>query len=237
MEDMARQGGSVRRPPGWADDLSVGFMQSHGKLDEDIARYIRGLIFDGTLKPNTRIRPVEIAADLGVSRLPVREALVHLKQEGLVDHVPNRGTFVSTLSREDVIDHFLAFGLVSGLAAYRAAQHATEDEATHLQEINEALRANPIHNEQERLNWRFHATLNRASRSRRVRSILRHLAKTIPPGFYGESWSDRAYEEHVTIVKAVQRRDSEAAQRAVVEHLQSSGEHAVHLLEETGFWR
>lgn len=226
------------RPAGpvWGDEVVMGFPHSRGQLAEDVAQHIRGLIFDGTLKPGSRIRPVELAADLGLSRLPIRQALAQLEQEGLVDHLPNRGTFVSPLSREDVIDHFLAFGLVSGLSAYHAAGQATDAETTHLREINEALRANPIHSEQERLNWRFHTALNRTSRSRRVQSILRHLAKTIPPGFYRETWSDQAYDEHVRIIEAIASRDAGAAQAATVEHLRSSGEHAVQLLDEAGFW-
>lgn len=230
-------GRRVSAGPAWGDDVVVGFPQSRGQLAEDVAQHIRGLIFDGTLKPGARIRPVELAADLGLSRLPIRQALAQLEQEGLVDHLPNRGTFISPLSREDVLDHFLAFGLISGLSAYHAARQATDVEVSHLHEINEALRANPIHSEQERLNWRFHTALNRTSRSRRVQSILRHLAKTIPPGFYGETWSDQAYEEHVKIINAISSHDAEAAQAAVVEHLRSSGERAVHLLDEAGFWR
>jgi DNA-binding GntR family transcriptional regulator len=230
-------GGRPPAGPAWSDDVVIGFPHSRGQLAEDVAQHIRGLIFDGTLKPGSRIRPVELAADLGLSRLPIRQALAQLEQEGLVDHLPNRGTFVSSLSREDVIDHFLAFGLISGLAAFHAAREATDEEAAHLHEINEALRANPIHSDQERLNWRFHTALNRASRSRRVQSILRHLAKTIPPGFYRETWSDQAYEEHVRIINAIASHDPEAAQAAVVEHLRSSGEHAVELLDEAGFWR
>ena len=66
-----------------------------------------------------------------MSRLPVREALIELAHESLIDAVPRRGAFVARLDRADIVDHYRIFGLIAGLAASRAATALTEERDAH----------------------------------------------------------------------------------------------------------
>jgi len=107
-------------------------------LAEDVAEYIRASIMSGALLPGERIDQDAIAAELGVSRLPVREALISLDKEGLIRNLPRRGAFVAEMDREDVLDHYQLFGQVAGLAAARAAARMTADEVDRLAEVHES---------------------------------------------------------------------------------------------------
>ena len=63
-----------------------------------------------------------------MSRVPVREALIELAQESLIDAVPRRGAFVARLERADIVDHYRIFGLIAGLAGSRAATSLTDEQ-------------------------------------------------------------------------------------------------------------
>ena len=87
----------------------------HPSLKDSAADYLREQILTGQLTPGTKIDQDEISAALGISRLPVREALIQLANEGLVDAVPRRGAFVASLERADIVDHYrVSSGLVGG---------------------------------------------------------------------------------------------------------------------------
>src|SRR5438105_3486589 len=90
---------------------------------EDAAVYIRRLIFDGELKAGIRVPQDELAAALGRSRVPVREALIALEREGWVTMIPQRGAYVSTLTSAAIRDHYEMLGFVYGLAARRVVEH------------------------------------------------------------------------------------------------------------------
>lgn len=75
-------------------------------LRVEVARVLRRAIFTGSLKPGDQIRETEMAARIGVSRGPLREALLELQKEGLVDVKANRGAFVRIITSEDIIETF-----------------------------------------------------------------------------------------------------------------------------------
>ncbi len=101
--------------------LGVTAPKQRGALADDVAAYIRELILTGQLKPGTRVDQDGIGEAMGVSRSPIREAIVVLGQEGLLEVLPRRGAIVAKLTRDDVIDHYELVGLVSGRAASIAA--------------------------------------------------------------------------------------------------------------------
>ena len=95
---------------------------------DQVALYIRWLIFDGVLPPGTRVPQDEIAQQLGVSRIPVREALIALEREGWVTIQLHRGAFINALNEDDVRDHYELYGRVYGFAARRAIDRSSHAE-------------------------------------------------------------------------------------------------------------
>ncbi|MQA82080.1 MAG: FCD domain-containing protein [Streptosporangiales bacterium] len=212
--------------------------QSPPTLKEVVAGRLRHAIFSGGLKPNQRIDQDLMAMEFGVSKLPVREALISLENEGLVISVPRRGCFVAPLTREDVYDHYVLIGLVEGRAASRAATRMTDEDLALLRDLLDQFNRATDPEEQGRLNFLFHRHINRTGASRRLRSVLRQLTSTMPAKFYefARDWENKARREHETIFAALSSRSADASEKAMVAHIESGAELAISILEKGGFW-
>lgn len=207
-------------------------------LKDEVAEYLRTEILSGALKPGQKIDQEGTAQELDVSKLPVREALIALESEALIENIPRRGAFVASLTPEDVYDHYAIYGLVSSLATERAATRLTDDDLEALADVIKAMEAAERPEDHEQLNFTFHRIINRAGTSRRLSSVLRLFALDIPNRFFEftTDWTERAIREHRAILEQLSARDPEGAATAMRDHLRSGGEYAVRALEEAGFW-
>jgi DNA-binding GntR family transcriptional regulator len=128
-------------------------------LGEIVADKIRRLILNGHLQPGARLVERDFAAQLEVSRSPVREALRILDQEGLVEKLPTRGIIVKELTRREVVEIFdireALEGMASRLAAERIAGGATCDLEQLVANSRAALKADDLDAVRES-NWGFH---------------------------------------------------------------------------------
>lgn len=207
-----------------------------GGLADDVAAYVREQILTGLLKPGTHIDQDAICEALGVSRSPVREAIIVLGQEGLLEVLPRRGAQVAYLTRADVIDHYELFGLVSGRAAAIAAENLSKADEEELQRIHAQFDPRGGQDMSE-LNADFHRVINRYS-SPRTRWLLRLLERSVPSRYYefADGWDERAVGHHAQILLALMNRDGEAARKAMEHHLNEGGVTAADALEAQGFW-
>lgn len=207
-------------------------------LKDTAAEEIRRRVFAAELPPGSKVDQESLARELGISRVPVREALITLHDEGIIENVARRGAFVAPLSREDVHDHYHLIGVVSGLAAERAAVTMTQDELDELVEIAERMERSGSVEEEERLNVEFHRLINRASRSRRLLSVLGMLTNAIPGTFYEShsDWADQAHEDHRETIEALVARDGARARRSIETHFLAAADRAVAYLEARQFW-
>ena len=208
-------------------------------LKHAVASYIRDGVYSGTLKAGERIDQDALAEALGVSKIPVREALISLEAEALVTNIPRRGSFVAPLSAEDVRDHFEIAGLVAGIATTRAAKLLTDAQLDQLESLLEDMHTDLDAARLQELSDNFHRLINDVGGSSRIRSILGLLADGIPSRFYefAVGWSKVAYDAHRQILDALRARDGERAGAAMSEHLRESGHRAVRILEELDFWK
>ena len=97
------------------------------QLPEEVAGYVRELIITGAVRPGEFLRMERIAEAVGVSNTPVREGLLILRSEGLVELVPRRGFVVSPFSPQDVRDLFWAQAQLASELAVRAAGKITPE--------------------------------------------------------------------------------------------------------------
>ncbi len=211
---------------------------THPSLKDAAADHLREQILTGRLTPGTKIDQEEISEALGFSRLPVREALIELANEGLVDAVPRRGAFVASLERADIVDHYRIFGLVAGLAASRAATSLTDVQLVELREVHEAFVAASDADAQATWNHEFHRRINRAGGSRRLVSVLALLSRSLPVRYFEfvPGWADASARHHERILAALEQRDAHEAQRVMEHHIAEGGELAVEILQEMGYW-
>lgn len=110
---------------------------------------LRNKLKNGALKPEARIVEQDLAEEFGVSRTPIREAILHLVNEGLLVSVPNLGTFVKRFSVSDVKEAFEIREVLEGLAYRNASERFDENEMKELM-----LLAEKTDNERSKGNWK-----------------------------------------------------------------------------------
>lgn len=211
-----------------------------GGLGDEVAAHVRDLILTGELRPGARIDQDALCDELDVSRSPVREALVVLGQEGLVDVTPRRGASVAEITPADIVDHYELFGVVAGRAAAMAATGLADDRRVELRRVHEMFVGRGPElapDELGALNDAFHRIVNDAA-PRRTRWLLRLLARSVPTRYYEltDGWNERAAAHHGEILDAIEARDADRARRAMEDHLHESGVAAVAALRRDRYW-
>ena len=114
---------------------------SRALLRDDVYRRVRDAIVDGTLAPGEQLRDQELAVWLGVSRTPVREALLRLQQAGLVASLPGRSTTVASLDHRAARDAQAVVAQMHRLAVHDAVGHLTADDLDRMRDANARFRA------------------------------------------------------------------------------------------------
>ncbi|NEW72949.1 GntR family transcriptional regulator [Streptomyces rapamycinicus] len=205
-------------------------------MSGEVVDRIRGLIFDGTLKAGQRVPQDTIAGDLGVSRLPVREALISLEAEGLVVSEPHRGTYVVPILQEDIADHYRVYGMAQGLAARRAATRITEPTMARLKQLHELMRKTEDESELHSLNWEFHALINQTGGSRRLLSVLRQLARNLPREVYevAPGADPEASRDHQELIEALEAADGARADTLSRQHMAREADYVIAKLKRDG---
>lgn len=194
---------------------------------EQAHRYLRDAIRSGRLRPGDRLREVDLAAAIGLSRTPVREALARLEAEGLVVNDSIRGIVVTELDYSMVTELYVMREVLEGTAARLAAQHASEVEMEILDDLCEQYRAALDDSAEMALrNRQFHETLCRCAHNRYLLKMLNMLHDSLSLlGPTSLALPDRAVEtlrEHEAVVEAIRQRDSEGAEAAVRTHIRAA---------------
>jgi DNA-binding GntR family transcriptional regulator len=151
---------------------------------EGVADHIRQLVFEGRLRDGERVPQREIAEALGVSSVPVREALAALQREGVVTIEPNRGAFVNGLDADVVTEQFYIFGRIYGLAARRTTERAEPSALAALSRLAERIRDERDLDALLALSIQFQMLIAHQGGSKRLRALLGPLSRIVPGNFY-----------------------------------------------------
>lgn len=180
---------------------------------EEAANHIRRMIFDGELRPGERVPQDEIALALGISRIPLREALVALELQGWVTIEMHRGAFVNAIDVQTVEDHFELLSLMFAWALERAVERDGADFVQQIVAIERALRNEPDPDAASVLLRRVYSTLVESSHSSRLRIVLRATSSIIPGNFFEEVPGTIEIERTgmSAVVKALKAGDSAKA--------------------------
>jgi len=204
---------------------------------DDAALLIRRMIFEGELRPGERVPQDDVAATLGISRIPVREALIALEREGWVTIEMNRGAFVNAFDARSVRDNYELFGLVYGFAAQRALDRSGPELISRLRELKAATATrDPV--EFGTVASAFQAAVVDAARSPKVKVVLRAMSALVPGEFFAlvpeamPVWR-RGF---TTIVKAFERGDGDAAAEEFQRVMRRIGEKVVAVFQERGLF-
>jgi DNA-binding GntR family transcriptional regulator len=153
-------------------------------VGEVVGDYIRELVFYGKLRDGERVPQREIAEALGVSSVPVREALVALQREGVVTLEPNRGAFVNGLDAAVVTEQFFVFGRIYGLATRVTAERADESVVAELADLAARVGAERDLDALLELSIRFELVVLANGGSKRLRALFAPLGRIVPGNFY-----------------------------------------------------
>jgi DNA-binding GntR family transcriptional regulator len=206
-------------------------------LQQQIHDWLLGRILRRELGPGERISPPEIAAAMGVSITPVRDAVNQMAAEGLVTVAPRRGTTVSPVSIRDIEDLYEVRLMIEPLAAEISAARATPDEIAHMQELADQLEAGPsagarqvddleTYLQEIASDAELHAAIVRAARNRRLTTLYDGLrthvliARAVFPRLYRGQPHRRG--EHRRIVDAIAAHDGGGARDATAAHLRQA---------------
>lgn len=197
-----------------------------------MAAHLRQLIFEGELRQGERVRQDELAEELGVSRIPVREAIIALDREGWVTIEPHRGAFVQGLDEATVRDHYELLGLMYGLAARRAAERAEPAEVARLVELQREQAGADDVDDFYRANEAFLRHVVEIAGSRRVLSVLRVMPSIIPGNFFAHVPDSLEVQRKgaAAIARAVKAGDGDKAAEVCLSTLRRHGDHVVAVL-------
>ena len=202
-------------------------MSERASLSRVVSEQIRGRILDGTLKPGERLVEDRLSAELGVSRVPVREALRGLSAEGLVRLLPRRGATVVEVTPADVAELVEVRALLEGLNARLAAQRHDPEIVAQLQDTlvrgNQAAKTGSAE-ELARLNAEFHDRLAEASRNSVLAEVMRSLRERTSLAFAinSRARAREDWQEHAGVLAAVIAGDSELAALLANRHVHNA---------------
>ena len=229
---------TARRPSSLSDTDSVLPLRRQTLAGQTLDA-LRDRILRGKFPEGEPLRQDAIAEELGVSRIPVREALRQLEAEGLVTFNPHRGAVVSTLSLGEISELFEMRADMESDLVRRAVPLMTAADDERAEEILEAyetaLRNGEVPQYGE-LNWQFHATLYAPSERQftlaMVKKLHQHSDRYLRMQLALTHGESRARQEHRAIAMAAKKRDAKKASQLMREHILGAGTALVTFLEE-----
>jgi DNA-binding GntR family transcriptional regulator len=211
------------------------------QLSDEVAGHLRAAIMSGSLRPGTFIRLDETAAKLGVSVTPVREALLKLRGEGMVQLEPHRGHVVLPLSRQDIDDIFWLQATIAKELAATATEHITDAEIDDLERAADAMAAAVAAADAEAIaatEFAFHRAFNQATGRIKLAWFLLHVARYMPLMMYAgdPDWGAAAVDNHRALIAALRRRDSAAVVELTNWQFTDGARRLTERLDSSGIW-
>jgi DNA-binding GntR family transcriptional regulator len=179
-----------------------------------------------------RLDERRLAQDLGVSRTPVREAMAQLEREGFVRSIPRRGVYVVRKTKREVIEMITAWAALESMAARLITRHASDQEIASLRAMFTTFADGQIDaklDEYSEVNIGFHQAIIKMSDNKVLidlaENLFTHMRMIRRKAIGEDDRADRSIRDHVNIIEALERRETERAEALVREHALSLAEH------------
>ena len=189
-----------------------------------IAEALRRDILNGLYKAGRPLRQDRIAEEMGVSKIPLREALVQLKAEGLVEFRPRRGALVSELTSSEAEEIFTMRIALESAAISKAIPHLSNSDFIRAKSVLDIIDSEEDRSQWGDLNWEFHSTLYKAARMPRLLNTIFNLHNNVTRYLilYLDqlSASDQSQKEHRAMLNACRAGKTDEAVKVLVDHLE-----------------
>ncbi|AUT63746.1 MULTISPECIES: GntR family transcriptional regulator [Paraburkholderia] len=166
-----------------------------------------------------------LSESLGVSRTPVREAMTLLEQEGFLRMVPRRGIYIVRKSKREIVEMIQMWAALESMAARLATLHATDEEIARLRHMFDQFRdSTPAEHiaEYSDANIAFHQSIVQLSKSQiildTIKNIFIHVRAIRRMTISQSDRASRSIVDHLRIIEALEKRDTELAERLVRDH-------------------
>jgi DNA-binding GntR family transcriptional regulator len=188
------------------------------KEKDQVVSHIINLVLTGKLRSGDRVDRNEIAQDLGLSRVPIQEAVVQLEHDGILSTRYHRGAFVERFDQATVREHHELYGLLNGVASARAAADPTPRIVDQLNALMDIMRANTESRAFQEAAWQYRRIINDEYAGPRLQAAIRASQSFMPRVFwvtYQNNHDDMLpfYESETA---AISRHDPEPARAACV---------------------
>lgn len=189
-----------------------------------VADELRKRIMSGQLREGEQVRQEAIATELGVSRIPVREALRQLEAEGLITLVSHKGAEVTRLEPSEIAELFEVRIMLESWLFEHAIEHITESHLETAEKLIASMRKDAMIEEWGSLNWQFHETLYLPAHKPATMKILRRVHDNIDRYVrlqitLTEDSQERAHKEHQAIVDAARDKNAKVAVALLNDHI------------------
>lgn len=205
--------------------MALTELPNTNSLGEAVYNRIRDAIISGELQPGTPLRVPALAETLGVSRSPVREAIIRLTSERLAHSEPRLGAVVANVKRQDLVGLYEIREVLEGLAARLAAASTDFSQMALVEEVLEkhdhAVSLGNI-DEHIELDLSFHRLVRQMAGNTELELLLNHIESLVRLAMLTVTVSSGphiAFEEHKSIYKAIQSRDPSDAEKAARAHI------------------
>jgi len=189
----------------------------YASLSEHVYLHLRKRMNSGDLTPGSTINIGEIASELGISKTPLRDALIHLECEGFVTILPRRGVLVNELSMDDVRKAYDSIGLIEAFIIRECIDKITVDHISTREEIKrrmiDQIRREDFSDLFEN-NLEFHNTFLEISSNEMLKKFIlpiKHRLYDFPRQNFIPKWELRNCEEHARIIDCLKKKDGSGA--------------------------
>ncbi|WP_180966868.1 GntR family transcriptional regulator [Cohaesibacter celericrescens] len=189
-----------------------------------VADELRKRILTGQLNEGVQVKQEAIANELGVSRIPVREALRQLEAEGLITLVSHKGAVVTRLEPSEIAELFEIRIMLENWLFEKAIASITEEDLQKAELLISQMRDEASIQEWGTLNWKFHETLYRSAQKHATMKILRRIHDNIDRYVrlqiaLTQDSQKRAHKEHQAIVDAARDKNPKVAAALLADHI------------------
>ncbi|MDQ0269692.1 GntR family transcriptional regulator [Cytobacillus purgationiresistens] len=211
-------------------------LDNRDTLHLKVCNVIREAIIKGQFKPGERLKQSDLAEKLGVSRMPIREALRKLETEGLITLVPHKGAIVKTIKHEDIKEVYALRAELEKMALLQSADTLSRADLEEISKMVDLMDEATDVNQFVERNIEFHRLLLQQCKWKRLNTFIDTLWNGLPQQtphlITGQSETSNV--EHRRILEALKREDKEAAAEILSNHILRTGETLIKNLKSDG---
>lgn len=209
-------------------------------VSSQVADIVRDMILVGELPAGQAVTHLDIADRLGVSTMPVREALLRLTHEGFIEVQEGRSFRISTITRRDIEDLYWIYRIITGELAARACRNDPETVATVIDNVNSQWRELPEDapsDEFESLSWTLHRAINDAADSPKLAMITVQVLRFLPHFYTGHPvFQNISLHWREALGTAMHQGQVELARAAMEGHANQAAELMIPKFTDKGHW-